>query len=168
MGFFRKTSSSAQDPPLGSSTVSVSSSYSPPSVAPAGAPVGSTTPSNNYGATAPPSSFDETLLQQQQQQRPGLESQPSYFQNLNPANPTPMPPLNPREERAHRALQRIQYLMDNAVKIPGLNRRVGLDPVIGLIPGIGDFGSALVSLVMVARAAPHLSRYTVIRVSAEG
>jgi hypothetical protein len=53
--------------------------------------------------------------------------------------------------------------MDDAVKIPGLNRRIGLDPVIGLIPGVGDFGSALVSLVVVARAAPHLSRYTVAR-----
>jgi Domain of unknown function (DUF4112) len=170
MGFFRRTPE-ATKPVAGAAAATPSLLDTAASAQHAAEPHGSTsataasatTTSNNYGATAPPASLDETLLHQQQQQRPGIEAQPSYFRNLNPANPAPMPPLNPREERTHKALQRIQYVMDDAVNIPVLNRRVGLDPLIGLVPGIGDFGSAIVSLVMVARAAPHLSRYTVIR-----
>src|SRR6478735_10419099 len=36
----------------------------------------------------------------------------------------------------------VARLLDNAFVIPGLNRRVGLDAVIGLVPGIGDAVSA--------------------------
>ncbi len=36
-------------------------------------------------------------------------------------------------------------LLDNAFLIPGLNRRIGLDAVIGLVPGIGDAVSALLA-----------------------
>jgi hypothetical protein len=37
-----------------------------------------------------------------------------------------------------RRLDVLAQLMDNAFLIPGLNRRVGLDAIIGLVPGIGD------------------------------
>jgi hypothetical protein len=37
-----------------------------------------------------------------------------------------------------RRLEVLAQLMDNAFLIPGLNRRVGLDAIIGLVPGIGD------------------------------
>ena len=46
-------------------------------------------------------------------------------------------------------------LLDNAVRIPGLGVRVGLDPLLGLIPGVGDFVGAGVSgyiIVLAARA----------------
>jgi hypothetical protein len=35
-------------------------------------------------------------------------------------------------------LQRLSRLLDSSIKIPLINRRIGLDPIIGLIPGFGD------------------------------
>jgi len=80
---------------------------------------------------------------------------------LNPENPAPLPPLTPSEERTYARLQKIQWWMDESVTICG--RHVGLDPIVGLLPFVGDFASAFVSLVLVARAAPELNRYTVVR-----
>ncbi|HWP67165.1 MAG TPA: DUF4112 domain-containing protein, partial [Candidatus Limnocylindria bacterium] len=35
-------------------------------------------------------------------------------------------------------LRRLSRLLDAAVRIPGTRLRVGLDPLVGLIPGVGD------------------------------
>ncbi len=54
------------------------------------------------------------------------------------------------------ALDRVEliaWLLDNSIPIPGTGRRVGLDGVIGLVPGVGDLLSAGVSLLVVVRAA---------------
>ena len=77
-----------------------------------------------------------------------------------------LPPLtlNPREQKTYERLKKIHYWMDESVTICG--RRVGLDPIVGLLPVIGDGASAVVSLVLVAQAAPDLSRYTVARMLA--
>jgi hypothetical protein len=58
-------------------------------------------------------------------------------------------------------LYALAHLMDSAFRIPGLNIRVGLDPIIGLIPGIGDVVSTLVSLYVLAAA----QRYGVPRIT---
>lgn len=42
--------------------------------------------------------------------------------------------------------------MDDSIKVPGTNRRFGLDPVLGLIPGVGAVGGALVALGIVVDA----------------
>ncbi|MDJ1179997.1 DUF4112 domain-containing protein [Roseofilum sp. BLCC_M91] len=49
-------------------------------------------------------------------------------------------------------LRRLSQLLDNALPIPGLNYRVGLDPIIGLIPGGGDMVSAILSAYIVLEA----------------
>ena len=41
---------------------------------------------------------------------------------------------------------RLVRLWDEAVRIPGLGWRVGLDPLVGLVPGVGDLVGLLVSL----------------------
>ncbi len=41
---------------------------------------------------------------------------------------------------------RLVRLWDEAVRIPGLGWRVGLDPLVGLVPGAGDLVGLLVSL----------------------
>ena len=46
----------------------------------------------------------------------------------------------------------VAQLLDNAFLIPGLNRRIGLDAVIGLVPGIGDAVSAAISAYIVWEA----------------
>ena len=43
-------------------------------------------------------------------------------------------------------------LLDSAFLIPGLNRRVGLDAVIGLVPGIGDAVSTLLASYIIWEA----------------
>ena len=53
------------------------------------------------------------------------------------------------------ALRNFATLMDEAFHVPGTNIRVGLDPLIGLVPVIGDVISALLSLWIVAGALRH-------------
>ena len=40
----------------------------------------------------------------------------------------------------------LAQLMDSAIEIPGLKTRVGLDALLGLVPGAGDIASSFVSL----------------------
>jgi hypothetical protein len=56
----------------------------------------------------------------------------------------------PRELERLRTLSR---LLDNAFVIPGTSYRIGLDPIVGLVPGIGDAISAVFSLYIVFQAA---------------
>lgn len=99
-----------------------------------------------------------------------VEQKPSkgdgIFQNLDPSNPQPMPELTRQEQKVYNSLKRIQYLMDDCIKLPCCSRRVGIDPIIGLVPVIGDMGSALVSVFFVARSARVVSRYTIVRMLA--
>lgn len=91
------------------------------------------------------------------------QSADGIFENLDPSNDLPMPPLESDEQRVYGSLKRIQYWMDDSFALPCCRRRVGLDPVIGLLPFVGDFASAVISLAFVARAAPVLSKYTIVR-----
>lgn len=54
--------------------------------------------------------------------------------------------------RRLRRIHAIARLMDTAVRIPGTGIRFGADSVIGLIPGIGDAGGALIGLIIVNEA----------------
>jgi hypothetical protein len=42
--------------------------------------------------------------------------------------------------------------MDDAIPIPGTRWRIGLDPIIGLVPGIGDATSAVLSVALLGAA----------------
>lgn len=57
--------------------------------------------------------------------------------------------LPPEERGKRKALEPIfkwiALIMDDVLRIPGTKFRFGLDPLLGLIPGIGDTSSALVS-----------------------
>ena len=44
-------------------------------------------------------------------------------------------------------------LLDNSIVIPGTGRRIGLDPIIGLIPGVGDLIGAAVSGYIILEGA---------------
>lgn len=50
-------------------------------------------------------------------------------------------------------LRQISHVLDNAIPIPGLGTRVGLDPILGLLPGGGDVLTGLVSVYIVFEAA---------------
>jgi len=53
------------------------------------------------------------------------------------------------------SLERLSWLMDDLIKIPGLNWRLGLDAVVGLVPGFGDAASSLVSFYILASAVRY-------------
>lgn len=57
------------------------------------------------------------------------------------------------DEPALRRLKTVARVMDEAVRVPGTEIRVGLDPVLGVIPGAGDAVAAGISLYIVAEAA---------------
>ena len=44
-----------------------------------------------------------------------------------------------------RNLQRVAWLLDNSIAIPFTSRKIGLDALIGLIPGLGDAAGGLMS-----------------------
>jgi hypothetical protein len=47
----------------------------------------------------------------------------------------------------------VSQLLDNALRVPGTNIRVGLDPLVGLIPGFGDLLGGLASAYIILEAA---------------
>lgn len=50
-------------------------------------------------------------------------------------------------------LEALADLLDSRFRIPGTQVRFGLDPVLGLVPGIGDLLSAAISLYIAAKLA---------------
>ena len=50
-------------------------------------------------------------------------------------------------------LRRVARVWDDLVRIPVIGRRVGLDAMVGLIPGIGDVASAMVASLALLVAA---------------
>ena len=62
--------------------------------------------------------------------------------------------LNRPQSRAERIarLDALASLLDTAILIPGTNVRFGLDALIGLVPGIGDAVTTLLSLYIVGEA----------------
>ena len=73
------------------------------------------------------------------------------------------PPLKPeiltdadiRSEAVARNLERLAWLMDRAIPIPGTNLRVGLDAILGLLPVGGDFLCGLIQTGLVMTALKH-------------
>jgi hypothetical protein len=64
----------------------------------------------------------------------------------------------PPEEKERRAsveslFKWLALIMDEFVRLPGTKFRFGLDPIIGLIPGLGDTASAIVSALALIQAA---------------
>jgi len=59
-------------------------------------------------------------------------------------------------------IETIAWLMDRSIPIGGF--RIGLDPIIGLIPGFGDVVSTLISAVLIVQAQrAGVSKATVLR-----
>jgi Domain of unknown function (DUF4112) len=51
-----------------------------------------------------------------------------------------------------RRVRILARLLDNAIPVPGTNWRIGLDPILGLIPGVGDLIGAVLSGYIVLEA----------------
>jgi hypothetical protein len=72
--------------------------------------------------------------------------------------PTPQPGGDRAERIEYPTNQRlarmrlITRLLDNAIVLPG-GYRIGLDPLVGLLPGVGDFLASSFSLILIYDAA---------------
>jgi hypothetical protein len=56
------------------------------------------------------------------------------------------------QEQRLATLRRIAELLDSAFVVPGTNYRIGLDPIIGLIPMVGDLASPLFTIGLLWQA----------------
>ncbi|MHC3378604.1 DUF4112 domain-containing protein [Haloarcula sp. H-GB5] len=64
-------------------------------------------------------------------------------------------------------IRTVAHILDESVRIPGTTLRIGLDPIIGLLPVAGDFATAVCSLYIVAEAVRlGVPKQTVIRLLA--
>lgn len=64
-----------------------------------------------------------------------------------------MAAVSSRRDRA--ALARVRFVsrtLDNAIRIPGTTFRIGLDPILGILPGAGDAVSMAISLYVLFEA----------------
>jgi hypothetical protein len=58
----------------------------------------------------------------------------------------------------------IAKLLDNSIGIPGTPWKIGFDPIVGLIPGIGDLiGAVLSSYIVLEAARAKVPAYTLAR-----
>ena len=73
-------------------------------------------------------------------------------------NPSPLPALSPlsfdADERL-RWVERIARLMDSQFRLPGTRFRFGLDPLLGLLPVVGDLGTTAVSVALLLTMLRH-------------
>ena len=66
-----------------------------------------------------------------------------------------------------RSLDQLSHLMDGLFRIPGTGWRVGLDAVVGLIPGVGDFATTAVSIYILAAGVRYrVPKVTLLRMAA--
>ena len=60
----------------------------------------------------------------------------------------------------------LAFVMDNFFRVPGTSFRFGLDPLMGLIPGLGDTGSTVISaMALIAATRRGLPKILLARMS---
>jgi Domain of unknown function (DUF4112) len=63
-----------------------------------------------------------------------------------------------------RRVRVLAQLLDNSIPIPGTGWKIGIDPLLGLIPGIGDLAGALLSGYIVLEAVKaEVPAFTLVR-----
>jgi hypothetical protein len=77
---------------------------------------------------------------------------------------SPKSSLNEAESQRLKRLQNLGDFLDNAITIPGTSYRIGFDPILGLLPGAGDFVAMMLSVYIVMEAVRFgLPKSTVFR-----
>jgi hypothetical protein len=66
---------------------------------------------------------------------------------------TPVSELGAAERDRLERLRRLGYLLDNSIPIPGTRFRVGLEAIVGLVPGVGDLVGGGFSAYIILQAA---------------
>lgn len=73
--------------------------------------------------------------------------------NLSPSSPALVPDVGVLDQRRLDRLRRVGWLLDNSIPIPGTRYRLGIDQLIGLVPGIGDLIGGVLSLYIILEAS---------------
>jgi hypothetical protein len=62
--------------------------------------------------------------------------------------------LPPEDQQARSSVESVfkvvSLVMDRLIRIPGLKKRLGLNPIVDLVPGFGDIAAAVVSVSVLA------------------
>ena len=75
-----------------------------------------------------------------------------------PPTPQGATPHSAKAEALAQNLERLAWLMDRAIPIPGTKLRLGIDALLGLIPGVGD---SLTGVIQTALVLTTLANYRV-------
>jgi hypothetical protein len=76
-------------------------------------------------------------------------------------------PATRSRAEVERSLDQLSTLMDGLFRIPGTGWRIGLDAIVGLIPGVGDVATTAVSLYILAAGVRYrVPKVTLLRMAA--
>jgi hypothetical protein len=70
-----------------------------------------------------------------------------------PASPALIPEIGTVDQHRLDRLRRVGWLLDNSLPIPGTRFRLGIDQIVGLVPGIGDLVGGVLSLYIIVESA---------------
>ena len=71
---------------------------------------------------------------------------------------------DPERQALRSAAELLATVLDSAITIPGTQIRIGLDPLFGLVPGIGDaFASAVGSVILLIAARLQVPKIVLVR-----
>jgi hypothetical protein len=71
----------------------------------------------------------------------------------SPASPALIPEVVAVDQRRLDRLRRVGWLLDNSLPIPGTRFRLGIDQIVGLVPGVGDLVGGVLSLYIIVESA---------------
>ncbi|WP_100868179.1 DUF4112 domain-containing protein [Novosphingobium kunmingense] len=73
-------------------------------------------------------------------------------------------PVGSDPQSVRKRIELLERMLEGLIEVPGLRRKVGLDAIVGLIPGVGDVVTAAMGLYLVWEARNlGLSRWQVWR-----
>ncbi len=84
--------------------------------------------------------------------KPFPDGKPFPDDKSSAGGPSPLRIADLGPEASLARLETLAHLMDTAFVIPGINRRVGFDALIGLVPVIGDVAGMVISSYVVYEA----------------
>lgn len=74
-------------------------------------------------------------------------------QRPRPMNPSPMGlPMGNDPAAVRQRIEAMEHLLERSFTIPGINRPVGLDAIVGLVPVVGDFITAAMGAYIIWEA----------------
>lgn len=83
------------------------------------------------------------------------------------SDPEILPPLQKSRGLSDEQVEHLAAVLDDIFQIPGTKIRFGLDPIVGLVPGLGDVITGLLSFLIVFTGWRRgLSKVTVMRMVA--